>query len=84
MSYIITAQGDTRPYLPAVGEQYTLEELQAAVGGYIEIVHLDADRVMVLNEEGIRLRLGVNAGATDLCGQAILGDVLVCPHEAID
>lgn len=37
-----------------------LEALQAAVGGYIEIVHINADLVAIVNEEGKLKKLPKN------------------------
>lgn len=37
---------------PANGSDFTLEEMQAIVGGYIELVELDGSTTMVVNEEG--------------------------------
>lgn len=36
---------------PANGSDFTLEEMQAIVGGYIELVELDGSTTMVVNEE---------------------------------
>lgn len=44
------------------------EELNGAVGGYIELINFgDTKHFAYLNEEGIRLRLPYNKRATDLC-----------------
>ena len=34
---------------PANGSDFTLEEMQAIVGGYIELVELDGNTTMVVN-----------------------------------
>ena len=49
----------------AVTMSNTLEAFQAAVGGYIETVGLDANVVLVCNEEGKNLGLPLNRPLTD-------------------
>jgi hypothetical protein len=64
-----------------LGQEPSLEQLQAAVGGYIETVRIPvSDRVMVVNEEG-RLRnlhLNLNPKASLMVRKTIVGDVVVC------
>ena len=38
---------------PKNGKNYTYEELREIVGGYIEIVRLNKNEIMVVNDEGI-------------------------------
>lgn len=58
-SYILHVDGTVTSYKPK-GEHFTLEELQRAVNGYITIVPLRNNLVMVLNEKGDILNLKVN------------------------
>ena len=73
--------GTAKQVKPTNGEDFTLEELQSFVGGYIEIVSLN-DMFLVVNEEGKLNNLPVNANATALWEQVygktdvIVGDVL--------
>lgn len=69
-----------------IEEIATLEELQAAVGGYIEIVALSPRNDLVLNEEGKIYNLPYNHIASVLTvvlnvglevGDVVVGDVLV-------
>lgn len=93
---IITVEGELKPF-PPKDETYTLEELQEAVNGYIEIKRLVGDYVMVLDEEGRLNNKKFNPKATDLALQCndtlsgnyavidtIVGDVLLCRDEMID
>ena len=75
----------TQETAPADGRAYTLAELQAIVGGLIELVYMPGDnaRVMVVNEEGVLRDLPANWTATGLAGRPIVGDVLVCDDSAI-
>ena len=42
----------TQPIKPKNGHDFTLDEMQAFVGGHIEFVHLDDDMILCINEEG--------------------------------
>lgn len=65
-------------------ERPTLEEAQAIVGGYVEMVvpsynpHLQ----LLVNEEGLLMRLPVNMEATCLAGRMIVGKAIVLTGEA--
>ena len=52
MAQIIRTDGTRREICPANGTDFTLEEMQSIVGGYIEQVELDEETTMVVNEEG--------------------------------
>ena len=86
---IIHVDGTREPYPPANGKQYTLEELQKAIGGgYIEIVRTRDNRLMVIDEEGKLKGFPVNPVATAMYRYGpedpIVGDVLVCDPGTID
>jgi hypothetical protein len=58
----------------------TLEVLQKAVGGYIEIVYLHGENegeLLIVNEEGLNLGLPHNAKASLLAGQGIVGTAIL-------
>lgn len=84
---IAKANGEIRHCSPAK-ETYSLEELQAIVGGHIEIIDLNS-RYLVINEDGKLLRLKYNILATNWYINAvgksdfIVGDVLLCEKEHI-
>jgi hypothetical protein len=81
---IIKANNDRIPTKPSNGEFFTLEELKEIVGGWVEVVRLQDDRVMIVNEEGLNDRLPYNAGASELYPfNPIVGDVLVCESRYI-
>lgn len=82
----IEPDGTMTAVSPKNGTDFSLEELNEFVGGYIEIVSTTDGRIMVLNEEGKLNGLPVNLAATILYGNpndVIVGDVLVCPPEQI-
>ena len=73
---------------PKNGTDFSLEELQQIVGGYIEVLYLSKSQIMVVNDEGKLLGLGLNHNATLAAQMAgiddiIVGDVLVCDTEMV-
>ena len=64
-------------------EPPTLEEAQAIVGGYVEIVYLPDGSQMLVDEDGISKGLEVNYSASMRAGPAILGDVLILTGRAL-
>lgn len=75
---------------PENGNRFTLEETQAMVGGYIEVVHLDNGYILVCDEEGRLKDLMGNAPATKVArslgfgGHDILvGNVLFCKDDEL-
>ena len=86
---LLKSDGTVVDYPPARGRKYSFEELQKAVGGYIEIIHPAGSRnyLMVINEEGRLRGLPTNKLATQLYGSNIdhiVGDALVCRDGDID
>lgn len=83
MATLIRAAGGVEEVTPA-GKVFTLEELQALVGGYIEAVATPEGRLMYVNEDGKHLQLPVNKEATARVrhwltpGDVIVGDVVLC------
>jgi len=76
---------------PADGDAFTLAELQAFVGGYIEAVWFRDGRVMFVNEDGLRAQLPPNPRATQVAhanarlrpDNVIVGAAVICSwHEA--
>jgi hypothetical protein len=82
MAQTIKADGSIEQMNPSNGIDFSLKELQEAVGGYIEMVYLP-NGIMVVNEEGLLKGLPLNQLASQLAGQPIVGNVLVCDREQI-
>ncbi len=61
-----------------------LQRKQELVGGYIELVHLNEGRVLIVNEEGLLNKLPLNIEASGLCGGPIVGDVILCNINEIE
>ena len=82
---LVKSNGEFRPFRPANGTDFTLAELQGAVGGYIELVQMEDDHYMVVNEDGLGRDLPFNDRATFLLsnGSLIVGDVVICPTRMV-
>jgi hypothetical protein len=82
---IIKPDGSSEYIRPKNGEEFSLKELQAAVGGFIELVPLRTvnfyDEVMIVNENGKYQGLRLNQRATELAAieetDFIVGNVLL-------
>ena len=90
MAEIIKTNGTRQSVQPANGTDFTLKEMQAIVGGDIELVFLNETEIMVVNEEGKINDLAYNSAATRIFKENhpsvldyIVGDVLVCDNKQI-
>lgn len=91
MAQIIKTTGEVIEVAPKNGTDFSLEELQSIVGGWIEIVNLRDGRLLCLDEVGKLDGKERNHVATDIYRQAfpqckdfIVGDVLLCNEDQID
>lgn len=88
LPWVIRANGDQEFPVPANGRKWSLKELQAVVGGPVELHPVPPGRgvsrcLMVMNEVGLLTGLPPNFGASLLMGFPVVGDVLVCPARMI-
>lgn len=87
MAQILRTNGTWDNVQPANGSDFSLQEVQAIVGGYVELVRLWDGRIMLINEEGKLEGLPLNAEATRLFlverdgYDVIVGDALVCDND---
>jgi hypothetical protein len=63
-----------RSIFPSKGDEYSLREAQSWVGGYIEILVVNEDWILVVNEDGIAMGLAPNEIASQLVRRHIVGD----------
>ena len=82
-SIIIQPDGTRRLVEPQDDESFDLEELQAIVGGYIQLVTTLDDRYMICDEDGLSKQLPVNDLASIYAGQVIVGTVLICDKNLL-
>ena len=84
MAILIQPDGSTVAVFPDDGQSFSLDELRAHVGGYIENMRLPADttlngytiRTMYVNEDGRMQNLEHNLNASTIAGTHIVGNAL--------
>ena len=90
MSYLIKTDGTREEVVPKNGKYFELKEMQELVGGWIQFLQLNDDKLLVINEEGKLEGLPFNEGATvtaildDAIGilDYIAGNALLC-HKSL-
>ena len=82
MGMLILVDGEQKEVTP-VGDTFSLQELQQYVKGLIEIVPIDAERMAIVNEEGLLMQLPMNPVASQVAGRLLLGPVLVLSSDEI-
>lgn len=89
---VIHTDGALTAVKPKDFKKFTLEELQAFVGGFILVINLTEDKLLVVNEEGKLHNLPVNEKATALAhgcnaifaSDYIVGDAVVIESSKLD
>lgn len=83
MSKLYRTNGTIEDFNPANGKNFTLEEMQQAVGGYIELVYLPDNKILVVDEEGMIKQKLFNKKISEMIMKPIVGDVIVCNQKQI-
>lgn len=91
-AYTLMTNGDKVQTTPTNGKKFELAQLQAIVGGYIEVIPLNKlQKWMVMHEEGKLEDLPVNEEATKIwleeyptSDDYIVGNVLICDGSMMD
>lgn len=89
-AYFITEKCEISRIKPENGNEFELSEVQRYVDGYIEVVRLTDEQIMIINEEG-KFSKGCNLIATAIAhlhgaiGQYdyIAGDAVICPSKML-
>lgn len=88
MGILMKVNGDVSEVYPAEKKGFSLKELQGFVDGYIEIVGV-GKQFMVLNEEGKLNGLDINIKATEIfqkhygATDVIVGDILLADANEV-
>ena len=62
----------------------TLKSMQDMVGGYIEFIYLPKSKILIVDEEGRLMNYPLNQQASELCGQLIVGDVILADNSEVN
>lgn len=81
MKAIVIRANGTEAEVKPKGKRLSLEEMQAAVGGYIERVTIRGGEIYV-DEEGLLKGLPLNQKASELAGRDLVGNALVLVRES--
>lgn len=80
MATLLKSDGTRKEIQPQNGTDFKLEELQAYVDGYIEIVNLQNGEILVINEAATKLARKHRA---IYYWDWIDGDVVLCKDEEV-
>jgi hypothetical protein len=89
-AFLYLANGEIVPVLPSNGVSFTLGELKKFVKGFVQMIYLTDERVMIINEEGKFNSSKHNDCATTLAknvltpGDFIVGDALITPIQFVN
>ena len=87
---IVYPDKESEDYAPKNGRTFELAEMQEIVSGYIEIIRLNDERLIIVNEEGLLQGLPVNIEATNILRrdhsttQYIVGNAIVCDADMVE
>lgn len=89
-AYHVPVDGRIVEIFPENGKTFELEEVQSKVDGYIEVIRLTDEQIMIVNEEG-KFCKEYNALATGIAdihhalraGDYICGDIVICPSAML-
>ena len=89
-AYHITVAGKIEEIRPANGEDFELKEVQSRVEGYIEVVRINDEQILIVNEEGKfgRPYNPIASAIAQLNGAIasrdyICGNVVLCPSSML-
>lgn len=75
----------TLEILKPTNKYFTLQELQDAVGGYIELYPYHyANKLIICDEEGLIKEKPVNKLFERLTSVSLVGDIVLCPEEIFE
>ena len=94
MAYLIKTDGTIEAVEPRNGKDFQLDEMQAMMGGYIDIVNLYFEKKMlkeldlseciaVINDEGLINGMEFNPTASLVTCIKLYGPVLICKSKQV-
>lgn len=82
-SLLIKSDGSKTIIEPEENNSFTCSELQNYVEGYIQLIPLNDNLIVVINEEGKLLNLPYNEVATDLCREILFNNDYIVGNVVI-
>lgn len=79
---LLKADFTTYNVTPANGKRFTFKELKEGIGGgYVEIIPLPGNLLLICDEDGRSKQLEVNINATEICRKYgisyLVGDIMI-------
>lgn len=65
----------------ALDSDESLQKMQQAVKGYVEVLQLDDSRTMLINEEGLLRQMPPNLLASQMAGHLLVGPVVLLENS---
>jgi hypothetical protein len=83
MALILKVDGTRKEMTPDNKDgSLSLEQLQAAVGGYIEVVAVpNSFNTLLVDEDGLMKKLPMNVEASKLAQRPIVGNTVLCINQ---
>lgn len=79
MAVLIKTDGNRSAIFPKSGKKkFAIDELRGYVGGYVRPLYLGKKAVMLVFEDAQMVGQAVNQAASEIAGQVIAGDVVLC------
>ena len=82
MGMLFKTSGEQEELKPA-GQYLSLEEMQKAVGGYIELIRLNDKKALIINEDGKIMKLDFNLKATALAAHVLRHDDFIVGNAVL-
>jgi len=84
LPFTLTPESAATHQPPADGQHFTLDEMQSAVGGYVEMVVLRDGTIMLMDEDGRSKNLPVNRAASYLAQRIVVGTVIIANADNLE
>lgn len=75
MAMLYKTDGNVTEVTPIKGKKFSLGEVQALIGGYVEMIRVK-DGFVLVDEEGLMKGLPLNMAASGKAGMNLVGNVL--------
>jgi hypothetical protein len=89
-AFLVAVDGTVTPLKPGNGKSFTLDEVQALVGGYVQLLAIQKKPFILyalMDEDGLLKRLPLNPEASRIATQKMgrdmimVGPIVICPQK---